>query len=298
MTSMKQQVATSEGWTSAEAAQLMRSFSRPAQSLPIPGQQACDRHAVLTRTVKDEVIPRLVLARRPQQATVAAVVSARPDSGQVERLVTMVLEGDQDEASAYVGAMSDNGTPTESLFLDLLTPTARRLGEMWEDDSCSFTDVTLGLIRLGNVMHLLSHAFSDDHASVRSGPSVLLAQVPGEQHGFGLAMVVQFFRRAGWNVRQESAPSREQLCGIVQEQWFGLIGLSVACSDRMDQLVADIRAVRRASRNPAIGVMVGGPPFVAHPQLAAMVGADATAIDGLQAVRQAQGLVSLLARER
>ncbi len=298
MTSMKQQAATSEGWTSAKTAQLMRSLADPAHGLPVAAQQASDRQAVLARTVREEVIPRLLQARQPQGLARVAAKIGRPDAGQVECLTAMVLEGDQAEASAYVAAMRDAGMPTESLFLDLLTPTARRLGEMWEDDDCSFTDVTLGLIRLGDVMHLLSHAFSDDYAAVRPGPSVLLAQVPGEQHGFGLAMVVQFFRRAGWNVRQEPAPTREHLAGIVQDQWFGLVGLSVACSDRMDQLVADIKAIRQASRNRAIGVMVGGPPFIAHPQLAAMVGADATAVDGLQAVHRAHSIVSPMRRER
>ncbi len=297
MPSMKQQAENEGDWSSAEAAQITRAFIRVVRNETAAAPAAEARRDTLTRAVVDEVIPRLLLARRPQRLARAAIDSAVAESDQVARLVCLVLEGSQAEASAYVGALSDGGVPVELLLLDLLTPTARRLGTMWEDDDCSFSDVTMGLLRLGNVMHLLSHAFTEG-AAVRSGPSVLLAQVPGEQHGFGLAMVVQFFRRAGWNVRQEAAPSRDLLCGIVEDQWFGLVGLSVACSDQMDQLVVDIREIRRASRNRAIGVMVGGPPFVAHPQLAAMVGADATAVDGLQAVRQAHSLVSLLARER
>ena len=59
-----------------------------------------------------------------------------------------------------------------------------------------------------------------------------------------------------------------------------------------------IRALRRASRNRAIGVLVGGPLFIDHPELVARVGADATAIDGGQAPIQAQNLLALLARRR
>ncbi len=187
--------------------------------------------------------------------------------------------------------------PVESLFLSLLTPTARRLGVMWEEDTCDFSDVTLGVLRLRNVMRLLSRAFSGDYDTGLSGPSALLAQMPGEQHGLGLAMVVQFFRRAGWHVREEPVVTSADLIGIVRNQWFGVIGLSVACSDRLEALATDIRAIRRHSRNPAIGILVGGPPFIAHPQLATMVGADATAVDGRQAVLQAQSLLSLLARD-
>lgn len=302
MATMRQQPITDDSWTEAEAMRLVRTLSggRRMQSADSSEPPSC--HDVLTRTVEDEVIPRLLMARRPQKmaraATEASPEANGPTDAHVTRLVDVVLNGTQTEATAYVEAMRDGGTPTESLFLDLLTPTARALGQMWEDDTCTFSDVTIGLLRLGNVMRLLSRAFAGAYEPQRAGPSALLAQMPGEQHGFGLAMVVQFFRRAGWNVRQETSTTSAELIDIVSKNWFGIVGLSVACSDRLDALAADIRAIRRHSRNRAIGVMVGGPPFLAHPQLAAMVGADATAIDGKQAVRQAQSLISLLARDR
>jgi methanogenic corrinoid protein MtbC1 len=127
---------------------------------------------------------------------------------------------------------------------------------------------------------------------------VLLAQMPGEQHGLGLAMVAHFFRRAGWCVQEERAASSADLIGIVHRNWFGLIGISVSCTDRLQQLAIDIRAIRRQSRNRDIGVLVGGPPFMSDPQLALLVGADATACDARQAVSQAQSLISLLAADR
>jgi hypothetical protein len=43
-------------------------------------------------------------------------------------------------------------------------------------------------------------------------------------------------------------------------------------------------------------VLVGGPIFIAHPELVALVGADATAVDGRQAAIQAETMLSLLQR--
>jgi methanogenic corrinoid protein MtbC1 len=40
--------------------------------------------------------------------------------------------------------------------------------------------------------------------------------------------------------------------------------------------------------------MVGGPLLAVHPEIVSMVGADATASDGAQAVAQAEGLLALL----
>ncbi len=85
---------------------------------------------------------------------------------------------------------------------------------------------------------------------------------------------------------------------LVRSEWFAVVGLSVASETRIDALANGIRALRRASRNRAIGVLVGGPLFLAHPELVGHVGADATALDGGQAPDQAQNVLALLARRR
>ncbi len=293
---MRSQPGIDESWTEAEAMRAVRGLSGGQRHARAPADPAQRRHDVLARAVQDEVIPRLLLARRPQ--VVAGAESARPGSGQVSHLVSLVLGGGQAEPAAFVDAMRDGGTGVETLLLELLTPAARLLGAMWEDDTCTFSDVTLGMLRLGNVMRLLGRAFAGDLAPQAAAPGALLVQMPGEQHGFGLAMVVQFFRRAGWRVRAEPVVTSAELADLVRAQSFALVGISVSCSDRLESLAADIRAIRRHSRNRAVGIMVGGPPFVAHPQLAAMVGADATAVDGRQAVNEARCLVGLLAATR
>jgi hypothetical protein len=49
-----------------------------------------------------------------------------------------------------------------------------------------------------------------------------------------------------------------------------------------------IRAIRQASLNRSVGIMTGGPLLVARPELAVLMGADATALDGPMAVRCAE----------
>ena len=78
---------------------------------------------------------------------------------------------------------------------------------------------------------------------------------------------------------------------MVQAERVDVVGFSLACDERLETVYQEIRGVRRASRNPGLSVMVGGPPFVANPLLAAELGADGTATDGRQAVAQAQALV-------
>ncbi len=310
MVRMRQQPIPRDSWTEAQAVRLVRGLSSGQHHAwtggssdafgPDVAEREADasRRAALTRAVEDEVIPRLLMARRPQRSARAAAEAQQQEADRIANLVAIVLAGTQSEATAYVEALRDGGSNTESLFLDLLAPTARELGRLWEEDLTTCADVTIGLVRLANIMRLLAGPFTGDTAAQYAGSPVLLAQMPGEQHGLGLAMVAHFFRRAGWCVQEERAASSADLIGIVHRNWFGLIGISVSCTDRLQQLAIDIRAIRRQSRNRDIGVLVGGPPFMSDPQLALLVGADATACDARQAVSQAQSLISLLAADR
>ena len=80
---------------------------------------------------------------------------------------------------------------------------------------------------------------------------------------------------------------------IVRGIAFTVIGFSVGSNHTLDRLATLIRKVRRASRNPSIGIMVGGPIFLKDPSLAALIGADTTAADGREAVHRAHGLLDL-----
>ena len=67
---------------------------------------------------------------------------------------------------------------------------------------------------------------------------------------------------------------------IVRQNSFAVVGLSVGSETRIDLVSDMIGAIRRVSRNRAVGVLLGGPLLVARPELALLMGADATAADG------------------
>jgi methanogenic corrinoid protein MtbC1 len=115
-----------------------------------------------------------------------------------------------------------------------------------------------------------------------------LVPYPGEQHTFGITLVAQFLRRAGWEVTQESPPNVPDLVTLTRQNFFALVGLSVGSDRGREELARTIRSIREQSRNRKIGVLVGGPLFLADPELAASVGADATASNGIDAVHEAQ----------
>jgi methanogenic corrinoid protein MtbC1 len=258
--------------------------------------EAADRMAKLTGALESEVIPRLLLAHRatPDVRSAAAKDARAPSAADVRLLVRLVMAHDMAGASAHLAAVQARGISVEGIYLDLLAPAAREMGDLWVEDSCSFGDVTVGLCRLQQAMRDLGPAFRAEAELRPNGRRALLAPVPGEQHSFGLVMVAEFFSRAGWDVWTGSTAGRADLVGLVRGNWFAVVGLSLAAEANLAVLATTIRAVRRASRNRAIGVLVGGPVFTARPELAAIMGADATAGDGRMAVLQAQNLLTLL----
>lgn len=248
----------------------------------------------LLRTIESEVIPRLVLAHRGARPAPAV---ARPDaaveSAQVEELARRLIDGDTEPARDYVSKMLADGVPLDALYLDLLAPAARRLGEMWTEDACDFTAVTVGLWRLQRLLHDYAPQFeSDGEADLpMDGRRILLAPMPGEQHTFGLFMVAEFFRRSGWDVVDGPVSHGAELVSAVSRQPFDVVGLSLSCSNRLDDLAALVRDLRRTSRNPAIGIIVGGPVFIDQPDAVLRVDADVSATDAKHALLAAQELL-------
>ena len=255
------------------------------------------RLSLLTQTIEQEIVPRLVLARSAapghQVSPPPGTPPVRPD--EVEALARLTTGRDPGAASAFIAEVLARGTPMETLYLDLLAPAARRLGEMWSEDECDFAQVTMGLWCLHEVLRETGNDLPDPLLRREHDRRILLVPVPGEQHTFGLAMVASFFRRSGWTVSNEPLACSNDLVGLVRNEWFAVVGFSLSCASRIEALATHIRRVRRASRNPAVGILVGGQIFVERPELVVMVGADATAIDGRQAILQAESLVALRA---
>jgi MerR family transcriptional regulator, light-induced transcriptional regulator len=82
----------------------------------------------------------------------------------------------------------------------------------------------------------------------------------------------------------------------LRTEWFDVVGLSLSCDALFDRLVEAVPAMRRASRNRDLGVLVGGPAFLDRPDRVMCVGADASAADARDAPRIARHLLDLRVR--
>jgi methanogenic corrinoid protein MtbC1 len=262
------------------------SFEPP---LPVSVETDLERETRLAAVVADKIVPKLIELHK---SVVGAEVSPELHPGKVEvsELARLAVKPEGSEALKYVLQLRDAGLTLDGLHVELLEPTARYLGELWNEDKLDFLDVSIGLNSLQRLVHIF--AGLDRIPPYDERRRALIVTVPGEQHMLGNAIVQRFFRSAGWYVCFERVRHLDDLMAIVSEEWFGIAGFSLATDHNLDSLAQSIAAVREVSLNRNIGVIAGGPAFVADPGKARAAGADGTAANAPAAVILAKKLLA------
>jgi methanogenic corrinoid protein MtbC1 len=255
----------------------------------------------LTRTIEAEVIPRLMLSHGDGSLeALHGELDRGPPIGAEEtrEFARLILDHDVGVAASYIEVLRSRGASLEAVFLQLLAPSARLLGDLWKEDLCSFADVTVGLSRLQLLLRRLGSDRMDLAKGAPQGHSILLAAAPGEQHTFGILMVEESFRQAGWDVCGVGAAPVQEILQLVRRDSFDVIGFSATNDILSDQVGSAIEEIRRVSRNRNIRVLFGGRAVAESPETVLAVGADATAIDGRQAALMLPRLIGDRAGQR
>ncbi len=252
----------------------------------------------LARIISNDIVPRLLRLHTevvPDAPSIDALIGAlRPSSTEIDALAHIVLGDDLEAAATYVTIMRDRGLSMEMLYVELLEPTARHLGEMWDNDECDFIDVTIGVGRLQKLLAIFNDTYTLPQLGTRR--RVIMATTPGNQHSFGASMIEKLLSAAGWDVETEYSGEVEQIVHMVKRDWFAVIGLTAGSDGQLPAMKSAVAQIRKHSQNADIGVMVGGPMFTQDPQLVVAMGADATAPNAPAAVLAAQKLFDIAAQ--
>lgn len=263
-------------------------IEKPPPSLSDTGEG----HRLMT-LIENEIIPRLMDAHRsgydsPPDGTTLLV-------SEIQRFALALLEPSREPAEILLEHYRDRGVPLDTIYLGLFASAARHLGDMWLDDSCSFSQVTLGLWRIHSLMHDLGPSFHALSGNARSQHvaerRILLTSLPGQQHTFGLSLLSEFFRRDGWIALCVPSPAPGSTQSTLSAHWFDVFALTASMDSEVGDLEKTIKAARKTSQNPRLVVLVGGPLLLRRPELCNMIGADGTAADAPAAIALAATLV-------
>ncbi len=245
------------------------------------------------RTVlESQIIPRLVQAHRVGEERSANDSACRPLVEEISTFADFCAKGERQKAALLIERLREEGLDQEGIFVELITPAARYLGQQWEEDLLGFADVTVGLVLMQEVIHGMGYEYHDGPQQASGVKRVMLASAPGSQHVLGLSIVSEIFRKAGWQVVLEVSPSRTELCHAVQNEWFDLVGLSVALDSQLGSLSSLVDSLKTASRNPTTPVLLGGPVFSMGAHRAEAFGAQAICVDARECVQLAHAALS------
>jgi MerR family transcriptional regulator, light-induced transcriptional regulator len=247
----------------------------------------------LATVVESQIIPQLLAATRPRAPARTHAYLTKIAKHNIAEFTELVLADNTLAIGSYLDLCRAKGISVEAIYLELLTGTARRLGELWGSDECNFCEVGLAVWRIQKIMYDLRPAFfAEGSVTLPSGYRVLLAPLASEQHTLGIMMAAEFFRRAGWDVSSELPDHNDGLVDAVRQEYVDLVGISVSSDSAMRELAATISAVRAASINRRLTIMVGGWLFLSNPEKAVAMGADFSTPDVRDAIILGEKYVS------
>jgi methanogenic corrinoid protein MtbC1 len=255
---------------------------------PISGANA-DSEVALADIVARTIVPELLMRNKNLLIT-QSDDAAHPTEADVLKLSSLILGPDNSEALEYIYSLRERGLTLDNLYLELLEPTARHLGELWNVDKLDFFAVTLGVGRLQRIVHHFTDL--DKLKPYDEKRRALMLVPPGEDHNFGAQIVQRFLRAAGWSVLTLDGSESARAADLVSREWLVVVGLSILADVQVDELRQLIKSIRSRSLNPHIGIIIGGPIVVTHPELVSAVGADGTARNAPAAVVLAETILA------
>ena len=261
----------------------------------------------INSAIERDIIPRLMITyvMHDSQKAVALAeplqqarqdVARQPPALDYERLAMQAVLEDVDTLRERLDELVQDGMPLTEVFLGLMAPAARHLGHLWTLDAIDFSSVTIGLTRLQQLVHSYGAVFTTpSREDTGQRRRALLVPAPGEQHTFGLIMVGEFMRRAGWQTMILPSFGRDEMISAIKSNPFDIVGVSLGKESCFDDVRGLLKHIRKAARKRALGIMVGGNAINGAMEKVQYLGADATAADGRHVAAEAAKLVDLRA---
>lgn len=217
--------------------------------------------------------------------TDAPAQSEMPNLGRA--YLDLLLEGRRQEALQVITLEVDRGLPVGDAYVDVLQPVMYEVGRLWQTDEI---DIATEHYVTAATQLLMARLFPQAMATRRISRSMVGCCLGSELHELGMRMVCDFFEFEGWDTYFLGAITPAgSLIKVIRDRRPDLVCISATMAFGLPGIRTLIRELRAASDAPP-RVMVGGLPFLINPDLATMVGADATAPDARQAAAAAADL--------
>ncbi len=221
------------------------------------------------------------LAQRDTAQTLMQALSLRLRFPPPAELMRLSLAEDVAPWNAMADRLAREWPPLPALNAAVLGPLARALGDAWLDDRLTAGEVPIAMARMQTMLRRV-YAGAGARQTVPRGVA-LVASLPREPHMLGVCFAATAFDQIGWQVQCSFPKQVDELLEAVSQRHLDVLQLalsdSLRCDDRMAELAATARAVRRASLNPQLVLLLSGRAFSEQPGLSVVLGADGDGLD-------------------
>lgn len=217
----------------------------------------------------------------------ARVIGASGPKTTRDLLWEAVVEGDKDGVPKLTQRALDEGSAPFDLFLNVLTPAIRHLGDLFGTGKKFIPHLIASADAMKAGVAVLMPLLQAEGNAEKKG-TVVLATVKGDIHDIGKNIVALMLRNFGFDVRDlgRNVPI-DDILSAARESGAELIGLSALMTTTMMRMKDVIDAVR--SKDLPHLVMIGG--AVTTPSFAEEIRADAYGKDVGEVVAVAERLL-------
>lgn len=206
-------------------------------------------------------------------------------------LLEALCDGDLEQAKLFLNACHESLGKGQRASLSILLPVILQLEKDWLADRRSYSDTVYAF---WNVERLMSRLETPGGRRAKLNAPVwgriLLAAAPNTQHVFGLSVVEDSFRAAGWDTQCFTSSPPDSIVQAAEVTHADFIGLSVGHDEGLLDLGQFISLLRQKSRNPSVKIILGGNIFSAPPNQYDWLGADYVALHVGDALEYCSGL--------
>ncbi len=208
---------------------------------------------------------------------------------EARKYLDLLLTAQKHKALEYIDHLVENGVSIRQIYLDILQPVQREIGNLWHVNKISVAQehYCTGVSQLA-IARLYPKMFN---ASPRKHKMVSSC-VQGELHELGLRMVTDIMELDGWNTFYLGANMPDDsIIDMIKQQNADLLAISVTFPLNLHKAEKLISQIRANTGMDKLKILVGGYAFMQDSSLWRKIGADSFAPNADIASKVASGLV-------
>lgn len=220
----------------------------------------------------------------------AKIPKPPPERATTTSLLGAFCSGDLERAELILKISLENSAEGPRPSFSIVLPVIIQLEREWVSGQRTYADTVYAFWNVERFMSRL-----ENHGSRQTTPRlpawgrILLAAAPDTQHIFGLSVVEDTFRAAGWATQTFTNSHPGIIVQTATVEHVDFIGLSVGHDAGLLDLGQFISLLRQKSRNPSVKIILGGNVFSAPANQYDWLGADYVALNVQDALEYCSG---------